>query len=202
MTFAIIPAAGHSTRMGRAKLSLPLGDRTVLEHVVTALRDGGVDRILVVIGQHVPELVRLAESAGAEVCLLSESTPDMRTTVERGLRWFEDRYHPRPNDWWVLAPGDHPGFGANVVRQLLTAAGRSDRSIIVPAHAGRRGHPTVIAWKHVQGIRALPTSEGINRYLRAQEAETLQLEVTEAGVLLDLDTPEDLDRIANQFNHG
>jgi molybdenum cofactor cytidylyltransferase len=202
MTFAIIPAAGHSTRMGRTKLSLRLGDRTVLEHVVTALRDGGVDRILVVIGPHVPELVWLAESASAEVCLLSEPTADMRSTVEHGLRFLEDRYHPRPNDWWLLAPGDHPGFGADVVRQLLTVAGRSDRSIVVPNHAGRRGHPTVIAWKHVEGIRALPTEEGINRYLRAHEAETLPLEVTEPGVLLDLDTPEDFDRIAKQFDHG
>ncbi len=40
--FALIPAAGKSARMGRPKLTLPLGGRTVLEHVVTALRRGGV----------------------------------------------------------------------------------------------------------------------------------------------------------------
>ena len=31
MLHALIPAAGHSTRMGQPKLALPLGDRTVLE---------------------------------------------------------------------------------------------------------------------------------------------------------------------------
>jgi molybdenum cofactor cytidylyltransferase len=195
MTFAVIPAAGHSTRMGRPKLSLPLGDRTVLERVVAALREGGVEHILVVIGPDVPELVRLAESASAEVCLLSERTPDMRSTVIHGLGWLEDRYHPRLDDWWLLAPGDHPGFGADVVRQLLSAAGRSNKSIAVPIHSGRRGHPTVIAWRHAAGIRALPAGEGINRYLRAHESDTLQLEVPEPGVLLDLDTPEDYQRL-------
>jgi molybdenum cofactor cytidylyltransferase len=195
MTFAIIPAAGHSTRMGRPKLSLPLGDRTVLERVIAALRDGGVDRVTVVLGPQVSELIPLVNSAGAEVCLLSKPTPDMRATVEYGLRWLEERYQPRPNDWWLLAPGDHPGFSADVVRQLLGMAGQGDASILVPVHAGRRGHPTVISWKHATGIRALPTGEGINRYLRAHEAETLQLEVTEPGVLLDLDTPEDYQRL-------
>jgi molybdenum cofactor cytidylyltransferase len=191
MTFAIIAAAGHSTRMGRAKLSLPLGDRTVLQHVIAALLEGGVNRVVVVIGPHVPELIRLAEAASAEVCLLLEATPDMRSTVEHGLRWLEDHYHPRPEDWWLLAPGDHPGFGADVSRQLLAAAGRGDHSIVVPVHGGLRGHPTAIQWKHAAGIRNLPAGEGINRYLRAHEAETFQLEVSEAGVLMDLDTPED-----------
>ena len=195
MTFAIIPAAGHSTRMGRPKLSLPLGDRTVLERVIAALRDGGFDRVTVVLGPQVSELIPLVNSAGAEVCLLSKPTPDMRATVEYGLRWLEERYQPRPNDWWLLAPGDHPGFSADVVRQLLGMAGQGDASILVPVHAGRRGHPTMISWKHATGIRALPTGEGINRYLRAHEAETLQLEVTEPGVLLDLDTPEDYQRL-------
>ncbi len=34
MIFAVVPAAGRASRMGRPKLSLPLGGRTVLEHVV------------------------------------------------------------------------------------------------------------------------------------------------------------------------
>ena len=37
MRFAVVPACGHSTRMGRPKLALPLGDRTVIERVVAAL---------------------------------------------------------------------------------------------------------------------------------------------------------------------
>ena len=94
MILAVVPAAGHSSRMGRPKLALPLGDRTVLEHVVAALRDGGAAHVVVVIGPHVPELVPLAESAGADVCRLPEATADMRATVEHGLRWLEDRHRP------------------------------------------------------------------------------------------------------------
>ena len=37
MTPAIIPAAGHSRRIGRPEAVLPLGDLTVIEHVIAGL---------------------------------------------------------------------------------------------------------------------------------------------------------------------
>src|SRR3954452_21150957 len=87
-TFAVIPAAGKSTRMGRPKLSLPLGGRTVIEWVIDMLRRAGVEHVLVVVGPHVPELIPLAEGAGAHAYLLSKETADMRATVEAALQWL------------------------------------------------------------------------------------------------------------------
>ncbi len=168
MIFAVVPACGHSSRMGRPKLSLPLGDRTVIEHVIAALLGGGVDRILVVVGPHVPELVPLVVAPRTDVLALSEATPDMRATVERGLAHLEEQFHPQPEDWWLLAPADHPVLSAAVVRELIAAAS-SAHSIIVPVHAGKRGHPTLIRWRHVEQIRALPADRGINSFLREHE---------------------------------
>lgn len=199
MTFAIVPAAGHSTRMGRPKLSLPLADRTVIEHVVTALRAGGVDRVLVVVGPHVSELAALASTAGADVLQLAEPTPDMRSTVERGLDWIESHFRPRPDDPWLLVPADHPTMDARLIRDVLTA--HVDGSIVVPFHAGRRGHPTRFAWTHAAGIRALPPGQGINAFVREHAAEVFELPVSTAEVLIDLDTPEDYARLAAGWLH-
>src|SRR5262245_64311392 len=102
--------------MGRPKLALPLGDRTILEHVVAALRVGGAGHVVVVIGPHVPELVPLAEGAGAEVCRLDEPTPYMRSTVEHGLRWLEDRYQQQPEEKWVVCAADHETLGPGLDR--------------------------------------------------------------------------------------
>ena len=196
MTFALVPAAGKSVRMGRAKLALPLGDRTVLHLVVEALRGGGIEHVLVVVGPHVSELVPLAERAGANVLLLPEETADMRATVEHGLSWLEDRHQPHADDSWLLVPADHPTLRPTIVRQLLAARNAyQDASILIPTHQGRRGHPTLIAWKHVPGIRALPPHLGLNAYLRQHAAETLELPVDDPDILLDLDTPADYERL-------
>jgi molybdenum cofactor cytidylyltransferase len=151
-----------------------------------------VRHVLVVVGPHVPELIPLARAGGAEVLELAEETPDMRATVEHGLRWLEKHYHPAKGDSWLLVPADHPALDAEVVRQLLhTRQTNPVYSIIVPTYEGRRGHPTLMDWKHVAGIRSLPAGQGLNLYLREQSKETLELSVTTPSILDDLDTPED-----------
>jgi molybdenum cofactor cytidylyltransferase len=195
-TFALIPAGGHSTRMGRPKLTLPLGDRTVIEHVLAALREAAVDQVLVVIGSHVPELAPLAAAGGASVAVLPEPTADMRATVEHGLRWLADHVHPRPEDAWLLVPADHPTLEAEAVRQLLRGREQyPSHSVWVPTFQGRRGHPALITWEHVPGIRSLPAGQGINAYLRQHAEETAEIPVESASVLCDLDLPEDYERL-------
>jgi molybdenum cofactor cytidylyltransferase len=183
--------------MGQPKLALPLGDRTVIEHVVCALRAGGIERVLVVIGPHVPELVPLATRAGGEVLLLDGPTPDMRATVERGITRIESTSTPAPEDLWALAPGDCPMFSADLVRQLLRAA-TADPALdaVVPVLDGRCGHPLVLRWRAVAGIRMLPPDRGINTYVRDTSVRTWVLPVEDQGALIDLDTPADYARLA------
>jgi molybdenum cofactor cytidylyltransferase len=203
MRFALLPAAGKSSRMGRPKLALPLGDRTILEHVVAALRQAEVEQILVVVGPHVPELAVLADRAGADVCPLAEETADMRATVEHGLRWLEERYTPRPDDSWLLVPADHPSLAPAIIRELERARGaHSGHSIFVPTCDGRRGHPVLLAWKHVEGIRRHATGQGLNSYIRRHDSETLEVAVSDRDILCDLDTPEAYEQLLRHWLPG
>lgn len=192
-TFGLIPAAGKSRRMGRPKLALDVGGRSVLECVVEAVRGGGVSELLVVLGPHVAELAPRA--AGAHVLILDHDTPDMRATVERGLAWLEERFAPAPSDRWLLLPADHPTLDAGVVRRLLEARLESERSIVVPTFAGKRGHPTLLDWRHVAGVCALGPGEGLNVYVRRCGAEVQEVPFESAAVLADLDTPQEYERL-------
>jgi CTP:molybdopterin cytidylyltransferase MocA len=80
----------------------------------------------------------------------------------------------------------------DVVQALLAAASEStDKSIIVPTQAGRRGHPTWLRWSHIAAIRTLPPEQGLNAYIRAHAADTHELPWPTDEILRDLDTPED-----------
>jgi molybdenum cofactor cytidylyltransferase len=179
--------------MGRPKLALPLGGCTILEHVVAALRQAEIEHILVVVGAHVAALADLAESAGACVSIMEALPTGMRGTVEHGLRWLEERFGPRrEDDTWLLTPADHPALDASIVTRLQSAyAAEMQFSIVLPTYNGRRGHPTLFAWKHVAAIRAWPAELGLNTYVRKHVAETLEVAVNSASVLWDMDTPED-----------
>ena len=196
MPYALIPAAGKSRRMGRPKLSLPLGDRTVLEHVIAALQEGGVSDILVVLGPHLTHMSDLLHRAGARVLVPAEETHTMRATVEQGLTWIENRFHPEKRESWFLIPADYPILEPAILRKLMRKRERDrTHSIFIPTYQGRRGHPALIGWMHVAAIRALPPEIGLNVYLRRQHKRTMEVPVDSPTILWDLDTPEDYQRI-------
>ncbi len=198
-TFGLIPAAGKSRRMGRPKLALPLGNCTILERVVAALRSAGIADVLVVLGPHVADLAKTARQAGAHVLQLAQETPDMRATIEQGLRWLEECFGTTDADGFLLLPADHPTLNAAIVRDLLQAHDRHpEATILVPTCERKRGHPVWIGWRHVAGLRAWPTDQGINAYLRQQGAATLEVPVSSPEVLCDLDTPADYERLLQQ----
>lgn len=200
MLFALLPAAGHSTRMGRPKLSLPLGDRTVVEQVIATLQSAGINQILVVVGPHVRELAPLATNAGADALLLDTATADMRETVEMGLQWAESHWHPNDADAFLLVPADHPTIESRVVRELMDCRSREiSASIYIPTWHGTRGHPTLIGWQHVAGLRALPHDAGLNAYLRANPEAVREVPVGSESILFDMDTPADYERIRNSY---
>src|SRR5262249_53302862 len=107
--------------MGTAKLALPLGNRTILEHVIDALRQAEIAEVLVVLGPHVAELARAAAASGAESLVLERETAHMRETIEHGLAWLAQRHRPVPDDWLLLVPADHPTLDAEVIRRLAAA---------------------------------------------------------------------------------
>jgi molybdenum cofactor cytidylyltransferase len=190
-TFGLIPAAGKSQRMGCAKLLLPLGECTVLERVVNAVRTAGVSEIVVVAAPGAGELARLATRAGAHVAQLAEDTPDMRATLMHGLAWIDAHLQPFADDGWLLLPADHPTVRPEVVRALLSAVAEGTYSIVVPTHQGRRGHPTWLSWSHLPGLSAFPANQGLNAYIRAHADQTRELSWPDAEILRDLDTPAD-----------
>jgi molybdenum cofactor cytidylyltransferase len=196
MIFGVIPAAGKSVRMGQPKLALRRGDRSVVEFVIGALRLGGVDEAVVVLGPHVAELEPIARKAGAQVLLLPQETTDMRATVEAGLGWLETHFGPLSSDFWLLAPADHPTMDPQVVRQLIEAKkGLADDAIVVPTWQGRRGHPTLVGWPHVAAIRQFPKELGLNVYLRQCQGTMSEIDVSSRAILDDMDTPEDFTRL-------
>ena len=200
MIFGLIPAAGKSTRMGQPKLLLPLGGQTVIEHTLRAMKVAGVNHVLVVVGPHVADLGRVVENADAHALVLGAETAEMRSTIERGLGWIEERFRPAAHDLIVLTPGDQPLIGPNVLGSLFAALSENpDRSITVPTFEGKRGHPLVFQWTHAAPIRALPAGAGVNKYLRDQTGVLLEVPVASVDILSDLDTPEEYAELTRRW---
>lgn len=200
MIFALLPAGGMSKRMGQPKLLLPYRGRTILHATVAAFHAAGVARVLVMASAEVAGLPEAADHAGAEVEVLDHPTPDMRQTVQAGLDRINRIWRPIDADLWFLSPADHPNLEPTTIRHLLGIAdSHVERSIFIPVHEGRRGHPTLIRWSETHAIRAFAPDLGLNAYFRSVPERVREVPVGMAEGFIDLDTPQDYQRL---LKHG
>jgi molybdenum cofactor cytidylyltransferase len=193
--FAVVPAAGHSRRMGRPKLLLPLGSGTVIGRMLAVLQPPAIAATVVVVRPD-DEPLRAAVAQSGAIPLLPDIAPEeMRQSVEHALRYIEQQFHPRPEEGWLLAPADHPLLEAAVVGRLICEWRASPGRIVVPIHRGRRGHPALFPFALAAEVFRLPADQGLNRLVQLHASLVWQVEVDSPSVLADLDTPEDYERL-------
>jgi molybdenum cofactor cytidylyltransferase len=199
MIAAIVPAAGLSSRMGRPKLLLEIASVPLIQRVVRALIEGGVDRVLVVLGpaaqEGAIEVARVAKEAGASIESLETPTADMRATIERGIDSLSATGLIPIG--LMIVPADSVGLCSELVREVAGRFRSDPERIVVPIREGRRGHPLLLPWTEALQICRLPANVGVNALL-ARRSEILDLfPVAIAGLDADLDTPEDYVRWSN-----
>jgi molybdenum cofactor cytidylyltransferase len=194
MIAAVVPAAGRSSRMGRPKLLMDFEGESLIHRVVTALEEGGADRIIVVPPADSPETAAIAAeaaAAGAEVLIPETQPAEMRESVELGLAVLDA--DPRPTSL-LLTPGDVPGITPGLVDRLLQVARDHPDRVVIPTHDGRHGHPIVLPWGIAVRIRDLPDDAGVDRLVDLHRREILEVPGSAPGEIDDVDTPEDLER--------
>jgi molybdenum cofactor cytidylyltransferase len=192
-SFAIVPAAGASRRMGAAKLLLPVGGRPLIERVLGSWTASAVTRTVVVAKPDDDALVEVCRGFDVDVVVPQRAPGDMKSSVRSALGHIESNYAPAPRDAWLVAPADMPGLSTAAIDAVLAAYDAHDAAAVVPTIDGRRGHPALLPWSSAALVDTLADDEGIN----ALVAKMLVHEVAwpDAGLVHDLDTPSDYARL-------
>ncbi len=189
--FALIPAAGQSRRMGCSKLLLPWDDVTGIEHLLRTLIRPEIVVVAVVIRADDQELQSVVARTTAFAIVPDRPPPEMRDSVEIGLRAIRDRFQPNDSDAWLLIPADHPLIEPRVLDALLNRWAINNCDVLVPKLGDRRGHPTLLRWSLAAQVEQLPRDVGINALLRSSPDLVTEMPTDCESVLADLDTPED-----------
>ena len=195
MIIAIVPAAGKSIRMGRPKLLLPLGPRRVIEHVLDALTNSSVDRTIVVLPPDAGELLSVVCAFKVEAAQLAETTPDMRSSVIFGLERAEELAGAANPAAFLVALADQPTLSATTVNRLIDRSRASTKSVFIPTYHGKRGHPVLFSWSLAPHVRAIPPDRGLDWLINQRGDEVEEFPVDDSGLLVDLDTQQDYERL-------
>ncbi len=192
---AIVLAAGRSSRMGRHKLLLPLGDRPVIAHVVAAACASGADPVLIVLG-HEAERVRAALAPSRIRTVENHAYMEgMASSLRAGIAAV-----PAECAGALVVLGDQPLITAALLDRLIDGARRDPGAIVAAAYAGQRGSPVYFPRMDFAALAVVEGDEG-GRSVLAQHPDRVRLVACDdIGSALDVDRPEDYERIREAWD--
>ena len=131
---ALVLAAGQGSRFGGPKQLHPLDGRPMLEHVLAALEQAGIEPRLVVLGARAEEVAAAVPLHGAEVVVCERWADGQAASLRAGLEALA-----APVEEALVVLGDGPGLSPEAVRRLAEGSG------LRAADYGRgRSHPVVL----------------------------------------------------------
>lgn len=178
----VLLAAGAGRRFGSNKLLHRLDNGLPL--VVASARQlkAALSRPIAVVGDPDGEVAGLLREEGLGIVVNPRAAEGMGTSIARGVA-----ASPAAQGW-VIALADMPFIPVTVIRQVVEglAAGGS---VIAPVYHDRRGHPVGFSARHAGSLMRLAGDAGARGIIRDNRDSLVLIEVEDAGVVLDIDTP-------------
>lgn len=191
---AVVLAAGLGSRLGGcAKAALEVDGRPLLERLVGAFREAGVDTIHVVLGPYREVLLPIAARCNALPLLHSLPSPTLADSQRLALQSHVSR---NPGCDLMLVVTDLPLLHAAPVRALLSAwrERRPGIQALVPTVDGTPGHPVTLSWSAAVDISTQPHDFGIKNWMARHPEAVWRLPCSDRAHVADIDTPDDVAR--------
>jgi molybdenum cofactor cytidylyltransferase len=189
---AVILAGGASSRMGSPKALLRYHGETFVDRLVR-LFAARCERVIVVLGHDAQTVTRGMERSGEAVLVLNPR-PELGqfSSLQAGLRAAGSNARAV-----FFHPVDIPAIQPETVARLSAAWDESPARALVlkAAHQGRTGHPVLIAAAVAEHLLALPPESNTREALKPYSSR--DVEVDDAGIHGDTDTPEDYGRLVS-----
>jgi len=192
---AVVLAAGTSSRMGRAKQLLSLGESTVLAQTLTLVQSAALHEIVLVLGASAEAIRRQLPSPQELKIVVNQAYQQgMASSLRAGLSAVD------PNsDAALIVLGDQPFIRSQTIDRIIEEYRRSRAQIVIPVHQGRRGNPVLLDRSVFAEVMALEGDIGSRAVFANHLNGIAKVEVEDVGILLDLDEPGDYERLKAKY---
>lgn len=184
----IVMAAGESARFGSPKQLLPLGDTTLLGHVVQNVNRAKLDRVVVVLGREAPEVRRSFDAGSAQVVDNLAYGTGCASSLLAGLDTAGECAGI------VLILGDQPGLEADTIDQVIDTWRERKPWASATRYRGRLGHPLIFSSESFEDLRRLHGDKAVWKLIEEFPERVLIVDI-DAELPADIDEPEDYEQL-------
>lgn len=190
--YAIILAAGSSSRMGSPKQLLKWHNRPLLAHAIANTREIFHDRVIVVLGAHA-ELIQTSIDLGDATSIVNSQWQEgMASSIRAGIKAL-----PASAAAALIMLCDQPLINAEHIQNLLSGWQHAPTHIVVSEYHQSVGVPVVFPAEFFTDLLALRGDQGAKPLILEFKDSLLKIPLSEAE--LDIDRPEDFELLTNQF---
>jgi molybdenum cofactor cytidylyltransferase len=189
MIWAMILAAGMSRRMGKTKLLLPFGKKTIIETVVQSVVSSRVDSTLVVLGSEREKIEKKIRTYPVRSAFNPDFRIGMLSSVLCGLKAL-----PVETRAVVIVLGDQPSVSKQTIDRIVDEYQKTGKGIVLPVYNKERGHPVLIDMKYREEVEALSPDIGLRGTVYSHPEDILEVEVDTPSILQDIDDEADYKR--------
>lgn len=198
MIHAVIPAAGRSGRMGQPKQLMNVGGEPMLLAVAQPIiQCPHVGRTFIVTNSLVVSNLDLS-AIDAHVELNDEPDAEMIDSIRKGVESLQRDPGLEIDDGLLICPGDQPGLTIEDIAQCCAAFDAKPSRLVIASHRGKHGHPLILPATRVPQLMSSVCDEGLRELIRAHASDLVTVELDNAAVLRNVNTPEDYERVCEE----
>ena len=186
MIWAVILAAGESKRMGKPKLLLPYGEKTIIETIVATIVSSKVEQTLVILGSDREKTEEKIKNYPVKVVYNRDFRSGMLSSVQCGFKSL-----PEETRAVLVVLGDQPKISTTVINKLIDAYKSSGKGIVLPVYKKERGHPVLIDVKYGEEVENLSPEAGLRGTVYNHPEDILEVDVETSSIFQDIDYMED-----------
>lgn len=194
MIAAIVLAAGTSSRMGRPKLLLRLGGKSLLRRTIETLDASPVGDIVVVVSGEIPALADELANTRARLVENHDYRAGMSTSIRSGLAAVRD--HTRAV---LITPADLPFLTTSAVSRLVDEFQRGSKPVAIVEAGGIKGAPAIFDRSVFHLLEDLTGDVGAREIVRSHPELVQVVQFEEAYLLYDVDTWQEFEVAAGHF---
>jgi molybdenum cofactor cytidylyltransferase len=191
--YAIILAAGSSSRMNSPKQLLKWRNRPLLEHTILNTRSILNERIIVVLGANA-QLIQSAINLDAVTTLINPDWQEgMASSIRVGIQAL-----PASAAATLILLSDQPLITAAHIQNLLDGRKKAPNRIIASQYHQSVGVPALFPAEFFEHLSSLRGDRGAKSLLIKFEKSLLTIPLPEAE--LDIDNQEDFDHLTRYYS--
>lgn len=192
---AAVPGRSYTTPLGRAiPQAIPLGETFLGANI--ALLDAFADMVIVVAGENSDVIRPIVDARGEFLIRNPRPERGQFSSLQVGVQEVLNR----GRDAAIITLVDRPPVKPATLRMLLDAfcnAAEREKWAVISQFEGKHGHPIIVGREMITKFLSSPAESTARDVEHAAQDRIEYVPVDDPFVTLNIDTPEDYDRLCN-----